>query len=296
MSPRRLPSRRRRRTEGTECTERSPAFADSPSVCRSGGRRNPAVDLARRGRSWHTSPPFFLRRIVARQLGDDPGLQLLAANVLSVWQFRMQRWLRMLGAWRSGRRYTRRAAIGHCLAAGAGCLSAFVSGCATPQWGPQGPIWQPEPCPNPLIVAGAHRDLVWAQVVDVVDDYFRIAREEPVRGTDVLTEGHLETYPLVGATILEPWRGDSANTYERWESTLQSIRRICFVRVTPLPQGHAVRISVMKELEDLGAASPGAGSALFVQNDNALERFEDTIGPTPPTRGWIPLGNGAARQ
>jgi hypothetical protein len=38
---------------------------------------------------------------------------------------------------------------------------------------------------------------------------------------------------LNGATILEPWRGDSVGWDERWEATLQSIRRIATMRLSP---------------------------------------------------------------
>ena len=40
-----------------------------------------------------------------------------------------------------------------------------------------------------------------------------------------LTEGRIDTFPKPGATLLEPWDHDSADSYERLESTLQSIRR-----------------------------------------------------------------------
>ena len=61
--------------------------------------------------------------------------------------------------------------------------------------------------PNPLQLPPAPDDFVWLQVVDAVDDYFRIAREQPVqhRG-DALLDGRIETAYRTGASILEPWR------------------------------------------------------------------------------------------
>src|SRR5271167_2776179 len=54
----------------------------------------------------------------------------------------------------------------------------------------------PPPQSNPAFVPVMDRDLVWDQVVDVVDNYFQIAREERVRLVgDLLTEGRLDTYP-----------------------------------------------------------------------------------------------------
>src|SRR5690606_18368641 len=49
---------------------------------------------------------------------------------------------------------------------------------------------------NPLFVACGDRQFLWHQVVDTLDDYFRIEREDQVRLIgDVLTEGRIDTYP-----------------------------------------------------------------------------------------------------
>ena len=65
-----------------------------------------------------------------------------------------------------------------------------------------------------------------SQAVDAVDDYFRIEREERVRLIGgVLTEGRIDTFPIIGSTIFEPWRKDSTPGYEKVHATLQSIRR-----------------------------------------------------------------------
>ena len=60
---------------------------------------------------------------------------------------------------------------------------------------------------NPLPVPSCEPDLIWEAMCDVIHDYFKIAREEPVRqlgGT--YSEGRLDTYPEVASTLLEPWR------------------------------------------------------------------------------------------
>ena len=70
------------------------------------------------------------------------------------------------------------------------------------------------------------REFIWNQCVDVVDDYFRIEREQRVRlDAGVLTEGQIDTHPTTGSTLFEPWRNDSTRGYEKWHATLQSIRR-----------------------------------------------------------------------
>ena len=110
----------------------------------------------------------------------------------------------------------------------------------------------PTPGPNPVMVNNMNRDFVWDQVVDVVDDYFRIQKEERVKLIgDMLTEGRIDTYPRGGSTIFEPWNKDSATPYDRWEATLQSIRRTALVRVIPAPQGFTVDVQVYKELENV---------------------------------------------
>ncbi|MGA2255022.1 MAG: hypothetical protein ABSG53_10200, partial [Thermoguttaceae bacterium] len=87
---------------------------------------------------------------------------------------------------------------------------------------------------NPALLRIANHDLVWEGVVDVVSQYFRIEREDPVRLLgNTLTVGRIDTFPKPGATLLEPWDHDSADSYERLESTLQSIRRYAVVKVIP---------------------------------------------------------------
>ncbi len=120
-----------------------------------------------------------------------------------------------------------------------GLLLGWLSGCLgarplTEPMGPPVPIYSD----NPLLIPLADPQMVWEGVVDVVDDYFKIEREEPVRlFGDTLTEGRLDTFHEVGTTWLEPWRYDSADGYERLESTLQSIRRRAQVRVIPAQVG-----------------------------------------------------------
>ena len=88
---------------------------------------------------------------------------------------------------------------------------------------------------NPISVPVVDDDLAWDQIADVVSDYFPIAREQRARrGGEVWTEGRIETVPQDGATWLEPHRKDSVGSFNRWESTFQSIRRRATVRVFPM--------------------------------------------------------------
>lgn len=143
-----------------------------------------------------------------------------------------------------------------------------------------------------MLIPNNDRDLVWDQVVDAVDDYFKVKQERRVKlEGDLLVEGNLETHPRGGSTILEPWNRDSTPGYERLESTLQSIRRIAFVRVAPAEQGFWVEVAVMKELEDVARPESGTISVTNLRNDSSTSRFVDPLTGARPTVGWIPLGH-----
>lgn len=168
------------------------------------------------------------------------------------------------------------------------CLA--LAGCAT-QWLPDNPPPPIVAFENPMRVPPYNRDLVWDQMVDVVDDYFTVLREDPVRQIgDVLTEGRLETRPEIGSTLLEPWKFDAVTAYDKLEGTLQSIRRRALVRMIPDAQGYLIEVVVFKELENLRRPEFSRSSASAFRNDASIERFEPVVGEQPVERGWIPQG------
>jgi len=181
----------------------------------------------------------------------------------------------------------------------AGPLLLTVLGCAGVLPSPYAGSQQPAGAfyANPAFLATANYECVWEHVVDVVDDYFPIQREEPVRLVgNVITEGRLESFPAVGATIFEPWQKDSAGAYERLESTLQSIRRRAVVRVVPSERGFWVDLAVFKELEDVAAPYAGtAGSATFY-HDGSLTRVVNPVFEQEINEGWTPLGRDTALE
>ncbi len=142
-----------------------------------------------------------------------------------------------------------------------------------------------------MFVPAMDIDFLWDQVVDAVDDYFQIAREERLRLVgNVLTEGRLETHPLIGATWWEPWKRDSTPGFERWQSTFQTIRRTARVRVTPTKGGYLLDVQVIKELEDVYQPEHATVGGATLRHDGALVR-SDAVPPRGPTvLGWIPLG------
>lgn len=144
---------------------------------------------------------------------------------------------------------------------------------------------------NPLFIATGDREYLWFQVVDTLDDYFRIEREERVRLIgEVLTEGRIDTYPQIGGTLLEPWRADSTPGYEKLHATLQTIRRRASVRVIPTQGGYLVEVAVYKELEDLDRPQLATVGTTAVRHDGSLTRGDQIMDDQNNTLGWIPLG------
>ena len=126
---------------------------------------------------------------------------------------------------------------------------------------------------NPIFVPVNNQDWTWEQIVDVVDDYFRVERESRVQVVgNVLTEGRIDTFPQVGATLPELHRRDSVGRYNRWESTFQTIRRRALVRVIPERNGYLIDLSVFKELEDLPHPEHATAGAATFRSDSSLRR------------------------
>lgn len=145
---------------------------------------------------------------------------------------------------------------------------------------------------NPLFVPVADREFTWNQLVDMVDDRFRIDREERVRfDQGVLLEGRIETFPQVGSTLLEPWRKDSTPGFETDHATLQTIRRRATVIVSPREGGYLINLIVQKELEDLSRPEHATAGGATLRHDNSLVSADETTDAGGPvTLGWIPVG------
>jgi len=143
----------------------------------------------------------------------------------------------------------------------------------------------------------ANRDWTWEQIVDVVDDYFRIERERQVQVVgDVVTEGRIDSFPEVSGTILEPHRSDSVGRFNRWESTFQTIRRRAAVRVIPDATGYLVDVCVEKELEDLPRPEHATAGAAVFRYDDSLPSPERGVSRTRLSRSWINLGRDPALE
>ena len=172
--------------------------------------------------------------------------------------------------------------------------------------GPAGPVTPLPAVPrSSAVIPALDAEQVWTQMVDVCDDFFKIHSEQRVVFSGgVPTEGRIDTFPQTGATILEPWRGDSVGWDERWEATLQSIRRIGTMRLIPDPGGWRIEVVVNKELEYLARPMRATTGGASFRNDDSLYRYGTplpTLGqqvgdqPRPvaaptPNMGWVPQG------
>lgn len=176
----------------------------------------------------------------------------------------------------------------------------FLSGCTSMLGGVDQSAMYGAPAgaiENPLFLPPLDQEFVWNQLVDAVDDHFRIEREERVRLIGgILTEGRIDTFPTPGGTLLEPWRGDSASAYERLHATLQSIRRRATVRLIPTEGGSLVDVVVQKELEDLDKPEHATAGNGTLRHDGTLVRGEGPPGRFSATLGWIPIGRDVALE
>jgi hypothetical protein len=169
------------------------------------------------------------------------------------------------------------------------CISS--TGCAGSFFRGRDRAGGPQTIENPLFVPAMDREFLWNQSVDAVDDYFRIEREERIRLIGgVLTEGRIDTFPLSGSTILEPWRRDSTRGYEKWHATLQAIRRRATVRVMPTEGGYLLDVVVQKELEDLDKPENATAGGATLRYDGTLVRQQGAPGRFSVNLGWIPIG------
>ena len=150
---------------------------------------------------------------------------------------------------------------------------------------------------NPIFIPVADSHSAWETVVDVVDDYFRIDREEPVRMVgDMLTEGSITTAAEISPTIFEPWRYDTADPEQRIENTLQTMRRRAVVRVIPAQGGHWVDVAVFKELEDLPRPELATAGAATFRYDSTLSGIENPQYAGQAANGWIAKGRDASME
>ncbi len=147
------------------------------------------------------------------------------------------------------------------------------------------------PVSNPAHIGPVDPDFLWRQIVDAVDDHFRIDTEQPVRRDNMnWLEGRLTTYPEVSGTSFEPWRRDTARGFERLQSTIQSIRRTANIRIVPEASGYMIDVQVMKEQEDVDQSQFATAGAAAQRHDGSIIRHENQLRQQPITLGWYEIG------
>ena len=174
-----------------------------------------------------------------------------------------------------------------------------TAGCAIAPPPPGVPLVGPAPyaLANPVLIPSTDHDLVWEQMVDVIDDYFKIEREDRVQVVGgVVTEGRLETHSRVGSTWLEPWHHDSASRQEKLQSTLQTIRRRATLTVRPAEGGYLIDVAVFKEREHLHRPQFSTAGSAILRHDSSIKRYDIQSRPDPITLDWIPIGRDPALE
>ncbi|MBR5627219.1 MAG: hypothetical protein IKW74_06325 [Thermoguttaceae bacterium] len=153
---------------------------------------------------------------------------------------------------------------------------------------------------NPLFVRTDNEQYLWEAIVDVIDNYFPIAEESPVRslkkqtsdGTVYYsrTEGRIDTKPVIAAGLLQPWRKTSVDVCQRLEATLQTERRYAVVRVVPEDNGYLIHLAVYNEIENLPQPMNSGITGNNMTFGNDINQIEQPAGETAPAKGWIPIG------
>jgi hypothetical protein len=179
-------------------------------------------------------------------------------------------------------------------------LSAAIlaCGCAT---GPLrdnpmvvGPALPAAPFDNPIYVPvssdGEAFTALWDRVIDVVDDYFEIARSNRY-------DMRIECFPRVAPGLGQPWKPGSPDAYERLYATFQTVRHRCFVSITPAKDsGYFIDVKVFKELEDLERPSRATAGAASFRSEPTLQRQFAVVEPDQFEPNWIPIGRDTALE
>ena len=150
---------------------------------------------------------------------------------------------------------------------------------------------------NPIFVENYNHEFLWGIVADVIDSHFEIAREIPIRlYGDVLTEGHIDTNPKIGASFIEFWHADSVGFAERLDCTLQTIRRRVEVHIVPETGGYTIDVRVFKELEDNSRPLHAVANASNLRFRDNADEFADKIDVNLSSAGWFIIERDAALE
>ncbi|MDR1478551.1 MAG: hypothetical protein LBJ00_06380 [Planctomycetaceae bacterium] len=147
------------------------------------------------------------------------------------------------------------------------------------------------PIGNPISIPSCDHEFLWEVLADAFNSHFETDREMPIRLYDnVLTEGRLDGKPKIGASLFEPWHSDSVGCTERFDCTLQTIRRRAILRVIPQVGGYQIEAFVYKELEDNPHPLNSPVSTANMRFKDDVDVFLGKIEVDRGTAGWIMVG------
>ncbi|MDR2346129.1 MAG: hypothetical protein LBE18_08700 [Planctomycetaceae bacterium] len=150
---------------------------------------------------------------------------------------------------------------------------------------------------NPVLIPSCDHEFLWEVLADAFDSHFETEREMPIRFYDnVLTEGRLDGKPKIGASLFEPWYSDSVGCKERFDCTLQTMRRRAILRVIPQVGGYQIEVFVYKELEDNPRPLRSPVSTANIRFKEEVESFSDRIDIEQNTSGWIMIGRDVSME
>ena len=157
--------------------------------------------------------------------------------------------------------------------------------------------WNAPQSHNPIFVENYNHEFLWSVLVDVIDNHFDIEREMPIRlYGNVLTEGLVESKPKIGASLAELWHADSVGVEERFDCTLQTIRRRVEAHVVPETGGYTIDVKVFKELEDNPQSLRAVSNASNLRFRDSVDQFADKIDVDPSSAGWFIIERDAALE
>ncbi|MDR2762123.1 MAG: hypothetical protein LBB88_05930 [Planctomycetaceae bacterium] len=150
---------------------------------------------------------------------------------------------------------------------------------------------------NPISIPSCDHEFLWEALADAFGSHFETEREIPIRLYDnVLTEGRLDGKPKIGASIFEPWHSDSVGCVERFDCTLQTIRRRAILRVIPQVGGYQIEVFVYKELEDNPRPLRSPVSTANIRFKDDVDIFTGKIDIEKDVAGWIMIGRDTAME
>lgn len=176
------------------------------------------------------------------------------------------------------------------LAAAIGGLTFLGGGCQSSDPFLDNPVLvRPDPTvvvENPLFVplGPPSYGAVFEKTLSVLSDYFEIASANRYGGRIV-------TQPRVAPGYEQTFRPGSPDPQERLLATLQSLRHLAVVTITPARDGGFwIDVKVYKELEDVPRPSRSASGTAVFRGDSTVERQYEVIDAGVASAGWIPLG------